>query len=288
MEKQSLIPFENKAIRKIWYNDEWYFSVIDVMAALTDSPNPNVYWSALKKREKDLFTFCKKVKLLGQDGKSYPSDCANTDGILRIVMSVPSPRAEPLKLWLAQVGRERLEETENPELAYDRMRALYKAKGYTDEWVKSRIQTIETRKQLTDEWKNRGVKEGQEYAILTSEIAKATFGLTPSEHKTLKNLEKQNLRDHMTPLELIFTALGEEITRNIAVADDAQGFGENRDSALQGGKLAGDARERVEKDKRVKVVSAQNFLNQIEDAEKQNLLPENEQKEERAQGNLFL
>ena len=264
------------------------FSVIDVMAALTDSPNPNVYWSALKKREKDLFTFCKKVKLLGQDGKSYPSDCANTDGVLRIVMSVPSPRAEPLKLWLAQVGRERLEETENPELAYDRMRALYKAKGYSDEWVKSRIQTIETRKQLTDEWKNRGVKEGQEYAILTSEIAKATFGLTPSEHKALKNLEKQNLRDHMTPLELIFTALGEEITRNIAVADDAQGFGENRDSALQGGKLAGDARERVEKDKRVKVVSAQNFLNQIEDAEKQNLLPENEPKEEQAQGNLFL
>ena len=287
------ILFQEKQIRRVWHDEQWFFSIIDVIEVLTSSVAPSKYWTKLKKQldaesGNEFSTNRRKLKIQGIDGKMYPADCANTEGIFRIIMAIPSPKAEPFKLWLAKVGQEHLEETENPELAYDRMRALYKAKGYSDEWVKSRIQTIETRKQLTDEWKNRGVKEGQEYAILTSEIAKATFGLTPSEHKALKNLEKQNLRDHMTPLELIFTALGEEITRNIAVADDAQGFGENRDSALQGGKLAGDARERVEKDKRVKVVSAQNFLNQIEDAEKQNLLPENEPKEEQAQGNLFL
>ena len=278
MEEKGIMPFGDKDIRKVWHEDEWYFSVVDVIGALTDSPNPNVYWSALKKREKDVFTFCKKVKLVGLDGKSYPSDCANTDGVLRIVMSVPSPKAEPLKLWLAQVGRERIEETENPELGMERIRELYRAKGYADEWIERRMQSIETRKQLTEEWKNRGVKEGQEYAILTAEIAKATFGLTPSEHGKLKGLEKQNLRDHMTPLELIFTALGEEVTRSIAVAEDAKGFEENRDAALQGGKLAGDARERVERDQRVKVVSSQNYLNQIEQAEKSNLLPEENKK----------
>ncbi len=154
----------------------------------------------------------------------------------------------------------------------ERIRALYKAKGYADEWIERRMQSIETRKQLTEEWKSRGVKEGQEYAILTAEIAKATFGLTPSEHGKLKGLEKQNLRDHMTPLELIFTALGEEVTRSIAVAEDAKGFIENQDAAVQGGKLAGGARERVERDQRVKVVSSQNYLNQIKQAEKQSLL----------------
>ena len=261
MEEQSIMPFEGTNIRKIWHEEQWYFSVVDVIKVLTDSPNPNVYWSALKKRENDVFTFCKKVKLQGLDGKSYPSDCANTEGVFRILMSVPSPKAEPLKLWLANLGRQAIEEAENPELLTERQAEIYKAKGYPEEWIKRRVQSIETRKALTDEWKNRGVKEGQEYAILTATIAKGTFGLTPSEHSGIKGLEKQNLRDHMTPLELVFTALSEEITRSLSVRDDAQGFNENYDTAHKGGNEAGKARLNLEKNTGLKVISSENFLN---------------------------
>ena len=261
MEEQSIMPFEGTNIRKIWHEEQWYFSVVDVIKVLTDSPNPNVYWSALKKRENDVFTFCKKVKLQGLDGKSYPSDCANTEGVFRILMSVPSPKAEPLKLWLANLGRQAIEEAENPELLTERQAEIYKAKGYPEEWIKRRVQSIETRKALTDEWKNRGVKEGQEYAILTATIAKGTFGLTPSEHSNIKGLEKQNLRDHMTPLELVFTALSEEITRSLSVRDDAQGFNENYDTAHKGGNEAGKARLNLEKNTGLKVISSENFLN---------------------------
>ena len=186
MENSNLTPFEGIEIRKIWNTEEWYFSVIDVIEVLTDSPKPRVYWGVLKNREPQLFTICKQLKMTAQDGRSRLTDCANTDGILRIVMSIPSPKAEPLKLWLAQVGRERIEETENPELGFERMTAIYQAKGYPDEWIKERMQSIDTRKKLTDEWKNRGVKEGQEYSILTALIAKGTFGITPTEHKTSK------------------------------------------------------------------------------------------------------
>ena len=274
-----IILFQEKQVRRVWHNEQWFFSIIDVVGILSESTDPQRYWSVLKSRLKkqeglDVTTICSKLKMAGLDGKNYPTDCANTEGVLRLIMSVPSPNAEPFKLWMAKVGQERIEEIENPELGMERIRVLYKAKGYTDEWIERRMQSIETRKQLTEEWKNRGVKEGQEYAILTAEIAKATFGLTPSEHGKLKGLEKQNLRDHMTPLELIFTALGEEVTRSIAVAEDAKGFLENQEAAVQGGKLAGDARERVERDQRVKVVSSQNYLNQIEAAEKQSLLAE--------------
>ncbi len=274
-----IILFQEKQVRRVWHNEQWFFSIIDVVGILSESTDPQRYWSVLKSRLKkqeglDVTTICSKLKMAGLDGKNYPTDCANTEGVLRLIMSVPSPNAEPFKLWMAKVGQERIEEIENPELGMERIRVLYKAKGYTDEWIERRMQSIETRKQLTEEWKNRGVKEGQEYAILTAEIAKATFGLTPSEHGKLKGLEKQNLRDHMTPLELIFTALGEEVTRSIAVAEDAKGFLENQEAAVQGGKLAGDARERVERDQRVKVVSSQNYLNQIEQAEKQSLLAE--------------
>ena len=261
MEEQSVMPFEGTNIRKIWHEEQWYFSVVDVIKVLTDSPNPNVYWSALKKRENDVFTFCKKVKLQGLDGKSYPSDCANTEGVFRILMSVPSPKAEPLKLWLANLGRQAIEEAENPELLTERQAEIYKAKGYPEEWIKRRVQSIETRKALTDEWKNRGVKEGQEYAILTATIAKGTFGLTPSEHSNIKGLEKQNLRDHMTPLELVFTALSEEITRSLSVRDDAQGFNENYETAHKGGNEAGKARLNLEKNTGLKVISSENFLN---------------------------
>jgi DNA-damage-inducible protein D len=191
-----LMAFEGKEIRKIWHNEEWYFSVIDVIGILTDSPQPSRYWNAIKKKEIEVFAFCEKLKLKGQDGKMYATDCANTEGVFRILMSVPSPKAEPLKLWLASLGKQAIEETENPELGFERMTALYKAKGYSDEWIKNRMQSIESRKLLTDEWQQRGVKEGQEYSILTATIAKGTFGLNPSEHSKLKGLERQNLRDH--------------------------------------------------------------------------------------------
>ena len=273
-----IVLFQEKQVRRIWYNGHWYFSIVDVIAVLTDSPAPNTYWEKVKKRMKtemlnELSPNWGRLKMLAADGKMRSTDTANTEGLFRIIMSVPSPKAEPFKLWLAQVGTERMEEIENPELGIERIRELYKAKGYSSEWIEMRLRSIDIRKQLTDEWNQRGVEEGTEYSILTAEIAKATFGLTPSEHKQLKSLDKQNLRDHMTNMELIFTMLGEESTRQIAVQDDAQGFNDNHDAAQQGGKLAGEARKRVEKDKRVKVVSSDNFLKQIEDAEKKKELP---------------
>ena len=203
MEEPGLIPFahedsfgEDTSIRKLWHNEEWYFSLIDIIQMLTDSPIPRNYWSDLKRRENQLHEICVQLKMLATDSKQRLTDCANTEGILRIIMSVPSPKAEPLKLWMAQLGTERIQETENPELAYERMTEIYKAKGNTDKSIKERLQTIKTRNKLTDEWKSRGVKEGQEYSILSATIAKGTFGLTPSEHGELKGLDKQNLRDH--------------------------------------------------------------------------------------------
>ena len=270
MEDLSLISFQESAIRKVWHDEQWYFSVVDVIAVLTESQDTRNYWKVLKKREFQLVTFCNQLKLTASDGRQRLTDCANTQGILRIVMSVPSPKAEPLKLWLAQVGTERIEETENPEIGFERLRNIYRSKGYPDEWIDTRIQSIDIRKQLTDEWKNRGVKEGQEYSILTAEIAKATFGMTPNEHKSLKGLEKHNLRDHMTNLELIFTMLGEEATRQFSVQDDAQGFYENHETAHKGGKVAGEARKNAEA-KGLKVISKENFLNRTEQGE----LPEN-------------
>ena len=177
MEDLSSISFQENAIRKVWHDEQWYFSVVDVIAVLTVSQDARNYWKVLKKREFQLVTFCNQLKLTASDGRQRLTDCANTQGILRIVMSVPSPKAEPLKLWLAQVGTERIEETENPEIGFERLRNIYRAKGYPDEWIDTRIQSIDIRKQLTDEWKNRGVKEGQEYSILTAEIAEATFGI---------------------------------------------------------------------------------------------------------------
>jgi DNA-damage-inducible protein D len=272
--ENALSPFEGKQLRKLWHNEQWYFSIVDVIEVLTDSPKPSNYWNMLKKREFQLSTICVKLKLLGQDGKNYPSDCANTEGVLRIVMSVPSPKAEPLKLWLAQVGTERIQETENPELLTERQAELYRAKGYPEEWISRRVQTIETRNQLTAEWKNRGVKEGQEYGILTATIAKGTFGLTPSEHSDLKGLEKQNLRDHMTPMELILTAFSEEATRLITIREEAKGFNENYDAALAGGKLGGESRTRLENRLGEPVVSSSNFLNLIENKGNSKELPE--------------
>jgi DNA-damage-inducible protein D len=273
-----IILFQEKSIRRQLVDDVWFFNLVDVIETLTDSPEPRKYWSRLKKKMTDTEGFSemspiwRQLKFEGSDGKNYQMDAANTEGLLRIIMSVPSPKAEPFKLWLAQVGREHIEEIENPELAIDRARELYKAKGYSDEWIATRLKSIEIRQQLTDEWQNRGVKENQEYAILTAEISKATFGLTPSEYKEVKNLKRENLRDHMTNLELIFTMLGEEVTRDLAVQDDAQGFNDNFDAATRGGTAAGDARKRVELTRGKPVVSAQNFLHL---GEKTDELPEN-------------
>jgi DNA-damage-inducible protein D len=258
-----LINFEQTPIRKILHNDEWYFSIIDIIAALIESNNHQTYWYVLKKREPQLLTICKKFKFQATDGKMRPTDCANTEGVFRIIMSVPSPKAEPLKMWLAEQGKRAIDEAENPELLTQRQIELYKAKGYSDEWINERVKNIDIRKQLTDEWKNRGVQEGQEYSILTAVIAKGTFGLAPSEHKKLKGLTKpgQNLRDHMTNLELIFTSLGEELTREESVNEDAQGFEENKDAAIKGGGMAGKLLKTLEKERGRKVVSPTNHLN---------------------------
>jgi DNA-damage-inducible protein D len=263
MENSNLIPFEGKEIRKIWHREEWFFSIIDVIEVLTDSPQPSSYWNKVKKtilKENQSLPFWQRLNLPRVGGRNYPSDCANTEGVLRIVMSVPSPKAEPLRLWLAQVGKERIEETENPELSFERMTEIYKAQGRSDEWIASRLKSIGIRKELTSEWEKRGVKEGQEYSILTATIAKGTFGLNPSEHGKLKGLDKQNLRDHMTNLELLFTALGEELTRVEAITKDAQGYEENHEAAQTGGYNAGEARKRVEQLQGVKIVSKENFL----------------------------
>jgi DNA-damage-inducible protein D len=273
MENQ-LTPFDGEKIRKIWHNEAWYFSIVDIIGVLTDSVVPRNYWATLKKREPQLLTNCQQLKILSTDGKQRLTDCANTEGVFRILMSVPSPKAEPVKLWLANLGKQAIDEAEDPELLTERQAELYRAKGYSEEWIGRRVQTIETRKALTDEWKQRGVKESQEYGILTAEIAKGTFGVTPSEHSKLKGLQRQNLRDHMTPLELIFTALGEEITRSETVKEDAQGFIENRDIAIKSGQLAGEARELIEKRRGEKVLSSANFLDLGSDKDKQDTLPD--------------
>ena len=282
MENQ-LAVFEQKTIRQTDYNGEIYFSVIDIIEVLTGSLNPRKYWTKLKQRDSQVETICLHLKMKAEDGRQRLTDCANTEGVFRIMMSVPSPKAEPFKLWLAKVAKQHIEETENPELLTERQAEIYRAKGYPEDWITRRLQSIEMRKSLTDEWKNRGVKEGQEYSILTAEIAKATFGVTPSEHSKIKSLDRQNLRDHMTPIELIFSMLGEESTRLIAATDDAQGFNENHGAARQGGKIAGDARKKLEQKTGAKVVSKDNFLG-LKEGKKTANLPENE---ENTEGSLF-
>ncbi len=259
--------FENQKIRSIWIEAEqrWYFSIIDVVAVLTDSANPRDYWYRIKQREKisglELSTLCRQFKLQAPDGKLRETDCAHTEGLLRIIQSVPSPKAEPFKRWLAKVGYERLEEIENPELAARRMRDLYQAKGYSQEWIEKRVRGIAVRDELTGEWQKRGVKEQREYAILTAEISRATFGMTPAEYKTFKHLQKpaDNLRDHMTDLELIFTMLGEASTTEIARQADAQGYPQNRAAAKKGGAVAGNARRDLEQKSGKRVASPDNY-----------------------------
>jgi DNA-damage-inducible protein D len=230
--------FESKQIRSEWNEKEqkWYFAIIDVVEILTESNNPRRYWSDLKRKLSaegfsQLYEIIVQLKMISSDGKKYTTDCSDAKGLLRIIQSIPSPKAEPFKQWLAQVGSDRLDEIENPELATQRTRELYKLKGYPDDWVEKRMRSIAIREELTEEWKNRGVKQQVEYAILTSEISKATFGLTPSEYKKVKGLKSQNLRDHLTDLELIFSMLGEASTTKVTRAKNAKGFTENKAAA---------------------------------------------------------
>jgi len=260
--------FEKKQIRKVWHEDEWFFSVIDVVGALTDSIDPKDYWYRIKKRASDeegaeLSTICRQLKLPASDNKNYKTDCANTEGILRIIQSIPSPKAEPFKRWLAKVGYERIEEIENPELAQERMKQLYEQKGYPQDWIDKRLRGIAIRQNLTDEWQERGITEQRNYAILTAEISKATFGMTPSEYKKLKNIpdkSKVNLRDNMTDLELIFTMLGEKITTELSRTEKPKGMPANKKVAQRGGNVAGNARKETEKELGRSVISDQNYL----------------------------
>jgi len=257
--------FRKTEVRKVLHKDEWWFSVIDVIEVLTDTTRSRKYWSDLKKKliKEGYFEVSENIghlKMMSPDGKKRETDCANTETILRIIQAIPSPKAEPFKRWLARVGYERIEEIENPELATKRTRAIYKAKGYSDAWIEKRMRGIEVRETLTDEWKKRGVKERQEYAILTAEISKATFGMTPSEYQKFKGLKRENLRDHMNDLELIFTMLGEASTTEISRNKDAQGFIENQRAAKEGGQIAGDARKKLELKSGKKVSTDKNYL----------------------------
>ncbi len=271
-QEHKIVVFQEKQIRRVWHNEEWWYSVSDIVGVLSESKDPKAYWRKLKQRENQLVTICHGLKLLANDGKMRTEDCSNTEGMFRIIQSIPSPKAEPFKQWLAKVGYERVQEIENPELAAQRAREYYRELGYNDEWIDKRLQSINIRGQLTDEWKNRDVKEGLEYAILTAEISRATFGLIPSDYKKHKSLSSENLRDHMTNLELIFTMLGEEQTKQEAVKRDAQGFEENKTAAVEGGEAAGDALEAFEKRTGQSVVSNQNFKQQIKEAKRQKKL----------------
>ena len=260
--------FESKQVRSEWNEKEqkWYFSVQDVVEILTDSSDVKQYIKKMLSRDEQLKTnwgtICTLVEMEAADGKRRKVQAADTKGLLRIIQSIPSPKAEPFKLWLAQVGSDRLDEIENPELATQRTRELYKLKGYPDDWIEKRMRSIAIREELTDEWKNRGVKEQKEYAILTAEISKATFGLTPSQYKKVKGLKSQNLRDHMNDLELIFSMLGEASTTAIVKTRNPKGFVENQVAAKQGGSVAGKARRDLEIKTGQKVVSSENYLPQ--------------------------
>ncbi len=259
--------FESKTVRSQYNKEEgkWYFSVQDIVTVLTDSNDAKQYIKRMISRDEMLKnnwgTICTLVDMEAADGKTRKIQAANTEGILRIIQSIPSPKAEPFKQWLASVGAERIAEIENPELAQQRIRDTYKAKGYSDAWIEKRIRGIVVRDELTSQWKERGVKEGMEYAILTAEISKATFGIVPSDYKKLKGLTKanENLRDHMTDLELIFVMLGEASTTEIAKNKNAQGFVQNEKAAKEGGSVAGKARKDLEKKSGKKIVTAQNF-----------------------------
>ena len=259
--------FEGSQIRSVWDNEreEWYFSVVDVIGSLTESNNPRDYWYRVKKRmseeeRSELSTFCRQLKLKSTDGKSYKTDVADMQGIFRIIQSVPSPKAEPFKMWLAEVGKERIDEIVDPELTIDRALEEYARKGYSREWINQRLQAIQVRKELTDTWQDHGVKAGNEYAILTNEISKAWSGMTTREYKDFKGLKKENLRDNMSTTELILNMLAETATKDIAEATNPQGLDENKQVAQDGGSIAGDARKSIEARTGKPVITSKNAI----------------------------
>jgi len=263
MQNNHLVIFKGKKIRKTIYHKEWWFSILDVIGVLTDSPQPKTYWAKMKERDEAMsqpFPFWEQLKMLAEDGKMRETDCADTEGMFRIIQSIPSPKAEPFKRWLAKVGYERIQEIENPELATKRTKLLYKLKGYPDNWIEKRMRGIAIREELTDERQRRGAEYEKDYEILTAEISKATFGVTPSEYKKFKGLKQQNLRDHMDDFELILTMLGERTMTEIHRTKDTKGVPRLRDDARVGGQIAGSARKQIERKIGRKIVSKNNFL----------------------------
>ena len=258
--------FEGNRIRSIWNEEkeEWYFSIIDILGILTESENPRKYWSVfkvrLKKEGNELATICSQLKMKASDGKMRQTDVANMQGIFRIIQSVPSPKAEPFKMWLAEVGKERIDEIIDPELTIDRALETYAQKGYSREWINQRLQAIQVRKELTDTWQDHGVEEGKEYAILTNEISKAWSGMTTREYKDFKGLKKQNLRDNMSSTELILNMLAEAATKDITNATNPHGLEENKQAARDGGKIAGNARKEIEEYTGKAVITSQNAI----------------------------
>lgn len=265
-ENKELLLFQNSSIRRQEYNGEWYYSIVDIVAILTESSNPRDYWYRLKKRMEDeefaeLSTNCRQLKMLANDGKMRLTDCGNRECIFRIIQSIPSPKAEPFKLWFARLAEERIQEVNNPELSIDRARQTYLSKGYTEEWVNARMKGIPIRVELTEEWKRRGAESGRDFAILTDEISKATFNVTTSQHKEIKSLnENDNLRDNMSPLELVLTTLAEVTTTELHKANDSQGMTSLKDDANVGGGIASTTRENIENKIGKKVVTHQNSV----------------------------
>ena len=255
--------FRNRKIRKTIHKNEWWFVIVDVVAALTDSIQPDGYIKDMRRRDPELSKGWGQIAIplsVQTSGGMQKLNCANTEGIFRIIQSIPSPKAEPFKRWLARIGYERVQEIEDPELAQKRARALYKAKGYPDDWIERRMRSIAIREELTDEWQKHGVELAKEYEILTAEISRATFGMTPSEHKKIKGLKRENLRDHMSDLELLFSQLGEAATTEITKTEHPHGFERNKRVSRRGGKIAGDARSNLEKETGRKIITSQNYL----------------------------
>jgi len=265
--QNKLVVFQGKEVRRSWHNNEWYYSLVDIVAVLSESKNPTDYLKKIRKRDEELKSYigtnCPQIEMQTTSGKNRKTLSGNTKDVFRLIQSIPSKKAEPFKQWLAQVGKERLDEIENPELAQERMKEIYEQKGYPKDWIDKRLRGIAIRQNLTDEWKERGIKEQRDYAILTAEISKATFGMTPSEYKAFKNLpakSKVNLRDNMDDLELIFTMLGERVTTEISKKEKPETFSESKDVAKRGGKVAGDARRNTEKELGRSIVSDKNNL----------------------------